>query len=131
MAEPITYFSVWNSKGTYLQSGRTINAYTPKAAIEIFLSKYDFRVASETYPDETFYVILLNEQSLDKPEEEIREMAKKFNVATKVIVHYDIDEDRTKPNKELVEYYKKIGFSDDDIDNLGIVGLIVGEKGVK
>lgn len=94
--KPTTYFSVWNSKGKYLQSARVINAFTAKSAIEIFLNKYDNRKTQDKYNDEVFFVILLNSLTValdvGNPEEEIRKMASRFMVKSKVIVYHDIFE---------------------------------------
>ncbi len=94
--KPTTYFSVWNSNGTYLQSARVINAFTAKSAIEIFLNKYDTRKVQDKYNDEVFFVILLNSLNvaldIGNPEEEIRKIASRFTVSSKVIVYHDICE---------------------------------------
>lgn len=143
MADPTTYFTVWNQRGTFLQSGHVINAYTSKAALEIFFNQYNYSTPTnflegvsqslleKFYIEDTFFVVLMNENNtaFNKSEQEIRKVATKFNVKSRIIVQHDITEDRSEQNLKydqgLVDYYKSIGYSDEDIRKLNIVG----EKG--
>lgn len=141
MAKPTTYFTVWNHRGTFLQSGHVINAFTAKDAIEIFLNSYDYSPAmfdgmsksslEKFYIEDIFFAVLMNENNtaFNKTEQEIRKVATKFNVKSRIIVHHSVQEDKTGNDQtdytELVEYYKSIGYSDDEIKELNVVG----EKG--